>query len=98
MFADVGYYLLLSASSQAWPVHPPAAGCPVPQLWWQWARGGRVLLVWRGAGGHVVARLALEPAVLVALAACQTGRRDWQCCARRGELPVCPAVNQAARP
>lgn len=70
MFASVRY-LLLSASSQPWPV------CN-QQLVTQWlssggsglAEEGCVLLLWHGAGWHT---MALEPAVYVALAVCQTG-------------------------
>lgn len=85
---------------------PPEHGqCIHRQLVAQWLcsgdsglGGGCALWVWRGAGWLMVAQLALQPAVLVAFALCQTGRWDQQCCAHREKLTVCLAVNQAARP
>lgn len=71
VFANLSYYLLLSASSQAWPV-------PSWCLWLSFGSSG-----WgRTCAGSLVrswmAQLALEPAVLVALAVCQAGRGHWQ--------------------
>lgn len=71
VFANLSYYLLLSASSQAWPV-------PSWCLWLSFGGSG-----WgRTCAGSLVrswmAQLALEPAVLVALAVCQAGRGHCQ--------------------
>lgn len=79
VFANLSYYLLLSSSSQAWPV-------PVAQLWWQWLGED---VCWQ-PGEELDGTVALEPAVLVALAVCQAGRGHWQCGAHT-QLPLCPA-------
>lgn len=77
VFANLSYYLLLSSSSQAWPV-------PVAQLWWQWLGED---VCWQ-PGEEMDGTVALEPAVLVALAVCQAGRGHWQCGAHT-QLPLC---------
>lgn len=73
VFANLSYYLVLSSSSQAWPV-------PVAQLWWQCLGEDQC---WQ-PGKELDGTVALEPAVLVALAVCQAG-------AHTGQLPLCLA-------